>query len=170
MPSGHLPPVLLRATVRALHEGIGTKAVVTDVQSLCATSHDTWPLTTKWSHLGEPLEDLMIRRTSTFFWEADGGLSTVQAVADERWPRRRHHQPNRVEPGGLPALRQVQRPDDAPQVTPRDHFEQLTAAERVGVDRGARDGVEGELHRGRGDGHPLGAPVGVIPHRAAGNR
>ncbi len=29
------------------------------------------------------LADLMIRRTSTFFWEADGGLSTVQAVADE---------------------------------------------------------------------------------------
>jgi hypothetical protein len=25
----------------------------------------------------------MIRHTSTFFWEADGGLSTVQAVADE---------------------------------------------------------------------------------------
>lgn len=29
------------------------------------------------------LADVMIRRTSTFFWEADGGLSTVQAVADE---------------------------------------------------------------------------------------
>lgn len=29
------------------------------------------------------LADLMIRRTSTFFWEADGGLSTVQPVADE---------------------------------------------------------------------------------------
>jgi len=29
------------------------------------------------------LADLLIRRTSTFFWEADGGLSTVQAVADE---------------------------------------------------------------------------------------
>jgi glycerol-3-phosphate dehydrogenase len=28
------------------------------------------------------LADLMIRRTSTFFWEADGGLSTVQVVAD----------------------------------------------------------------------------------------
>lgn len=29
------------------------------------------------------LADRMIRRTSTFFWEAVGGLSTVQAVADE---------------------------------------------------------------------------------------
>lgn len=31
----------------------------------------------------QTLADLMIRRTSTFFWEADGGLSTVAAVADE---------------------------------------------------------------------------------------
>ena len=29
------------------------------------------------------LADPMLPRTSTFFWEADGGLSTVKAVADE---------------------------------------------------------------------------------------
>lgn len=29
------------------------------------------------------LADLLVRRTSAFFWEPDGGLSTVHAVADE---------------------------------------------------------------------------------------
>ena len=31
----------------------------------------------------QTLADLLVRRTSAFFWDATGGLSRVQAVADE---------------------------------------------------------------------------------------
>jgi alkyldihydroxyacetonephosphate synthase len=79
MPSGHVPPVLLEAAVRALHEAIGVDAVVTDVESLCATSHDTWPLTTKWSRLGQHPNraDILVRATSV------AQVSAVLAIATE---------------------------------------------------------------------------------------
>lgn len=66
MPSGHVPDALLQAAVHALQQAIGTDAVVSDVASLSATSHDTWPLTTKWSRLGlhPNRADILVRATS----------------------------------------------------------------------------------------------------------
>lgn len=66
MPSDHLPPVLVQAAVRALHEAVGPDAVVTDVDSLSATSHDTWPVATKWARIGAHPNraDILVRATA----------------------------------------------------------------------------------------------------------
>jgi len=53
MPDGILPAALVQAAVRALGELVGPESVATDVGSLAATSHDTWPIAIKRAQIGE---------------------------------------------------------------------------------------------------------------------
>lgn len=66
MPHDDPAAVRSQPLVPALRAVLGPDAVITDPESLAETSHDTWPLATKWARVGRhPNQaDVLVRATS----------------------------------------------------------------------------------------------------------